>query len=79
MVRNFKSEDKGKQVMTADGDLIGTVERTSGSAAHIRPDEDLSKSVRRRLGWTEEGKDTYRLQKSKVDRITDDGIHLKDD
>lgn len=77
MVRNFKSEDKGKRVVTADGDMVGTVDRASGSSAHIKPDEDLSRSIRRRLGWTEEGEETYQLQKSKIDSITDDEIRLK--
>lgn len=78
MVRDFKSEDKDKKVVTADGDMVGTVERASGSSAHIEPDEDLSRSIRRRLGWTEEGEETYRLEKSKVDRITSDEIRLKE-
>jgi hypothetical protein len=79
MVRNFNSEDEGKRVVTADGDMIGTVKQTSGSSAHVEPDENLSSSTRRRLGWTEEGEETYRLKKSNVDRITDDEIHLKKD
>jgi hypothetical protein len=77
MVRDFKSDDKGKRVVTADGDMVGTVERASGSSAHIKPERDLSRSVRRRLGWSEEEAETYRLQKSKIDSITDDEIRLK--
>jgi hypothetical protein len=64
-------------VVTADGDMVGRVEEASGSSAHIKADEDLSRSIRRRLGWTEEGEETYRLQKSNVDRITDDEVRLK--
>lgn len=79
MVRDFKSDDKGKEVMTADGVMVGTIDRTSGSSAHVRPDDELSRSIRRRLGWTEEGSETYRLEKSKVDRITDDEVRLKAD
>lgn len=79
MVRDFKSEDEGMKVMTADGDVIGTVERVSGSMAHVKPDEDLSRSIRRRLGWSEEGEETYELRKSNVDSIDDDGVHLKED
>lgn len=77
MVRDFMSEDEGKRVVTADGDTIGMVKSTSGSTAHVTPDEDLSQSIRRRLGWTEEGEETYRLQTSNVDRIDDDEIRLK--
>lgn len=77
MVRNFKSEDANKRVMTADGDMVGTVDRISGSTAHVKPDESLSQSIRRRLGWSEQGMDTYTLRKSKVEEITDDEIRLK--
>jgi flavin-dependent dehydrogenase len=79
MPRDFESEDEGKRVVTADGDAVGTVESTSGSAAMITADEGLSRSVRRRLGWTEEDETEYRLETSKVDRITDDEIRLKHD
>lgn len=77
MVRDFRSEDEGKSVMTADGDMVGTVDSIAGSAAHVKPHDDLSRSTRRRLGWSGEGEDTYELQHSKVDKITDDGIHLR--
>lgn len=77
MVRDFKSSDEGMTVMTADGDEVGMVERVAGSRAHIKPSASLDRSTRRRLGWTEEGEETYQLQKSKVQKIDDDGIHLK--
>ncbi len=77
MARNFQSEDEGKSVVTADGDMVGTVDSVSGSTAHIKPDENLSQSIRRRLGWSEEGEDSYELRHSKVDSITSDEIQLK--
>lgn len=77
MARNFKSSDEGMDVFTADGDHVGTVERASGATAHIKPHSGLSRSMRRRLGWTEEGEDTYRLKKDHVKSIDEDGIHLK--
>ena len=79
MVRNFSSKDKGKRVVTADGDMVGTVQRASGSTAHVAIDDDLAQNTRRRLGWTEEGEETYQLRKSNVDRIEDDEIRLKRD
>jgi hypothetical protein len=77
MVRNFRSEDEGKSVVTADGDIVGHVEQTSGSMAHVKTEGGLSQSIRRRLGWTEEGEETYELRKSRVEEITDDEIRLK--
>lgn len=77
MARNFKAKDEGKSVMTADGDIVGTVDSVSGSTAHVRPEESLTQSIRRRLGWSEENEDTYKLRHSDVDEITSDGIRLK--
>ena len=77
MARAFNDDDKGKTVMTADGDTVGTVEDIAGDRAHVRPEADLSRSIRRRLGWTTEGEDVYELKHSAVDDIMDDGIKLK--
>lgn len=77
MSRDFTSDDEGKSVMSADGDMIGTIEETAGSYAHVKPEGDLSQSIRRRLGWTEEGEEMYRLEKSKVDRFSGDEVRLK--
>lgn len=79
MVRNFKDSDEGMEVYTADGDMVGVIESASGSTAHVKPDSGLSRSIRRRLGWTEEGEDTYRLRKANVENIDSDGIHLKEE
>ena len=78
MARNFTPDDEGKRVVTADGDVVGTVDTAAGSSAHVRADENISQSMRRRLGWTEEHQDTFELDQSTIDRITDDEIRLKD-
>lgn len=78
MVRNFKPEDEGKAVMTKDGETVGTVEQTTGAEIHVKPEGGLSQSIRRRLGWAEKDADTYSVQKSNVEEITDDGIRLKE-
>lgn len=77
MARKFKSSDKGLKVMTADGDMVGTIDRISGNNAYVKPDRNLSDSIRRQLEWTEEGKTTYELNHDAVDNIKDDGVHLK--
>lgn len=77
MVRDFEERDEGKRVVTADGEMVGTVEQVQGSRAHVRPGENLARSVRRRLGWSEEDEETYELQKRAVDRIESDEIRLK--
>lgn len=77
MARKFESSDEGKEVVTADGDIVGTIVDVSGSSAHVMPDEDLSQSIRRRLGWTEEDEESYRLENSNVDEFSGDQIRLK--
>lgn len=79
MARNFRSSDEGKEVVTADGDVIGTIDSVSGSTAHVSPDDDLSQSIRRRLGWTEEGEETYRLRSSQVEAFSDDQVQLMEE
>lgn len=77
MARDFKNSDAGKKVMTADGDMVGTIEAIEGSNAHVKPDSGLSKSTRERLGWTKRGEETYRLNHSSVEKISGDEVHLK--
>jgi hypothetical protein len=77
MVRNFNADDKGKHVMTADGDMVGTIRRASGATAHVEPDSGLSESIRNRLGW-EGSEDAYRLPKSRVDRIEGEEVYLRE-
>jgi len=78
MVRQFRSSDKGKTVLSKNGDEIGTVERVSGNKAHVKPASNLSRSVRQRLGWTDEDEEMYELMHSHVSQISNDEIHLKD-
>lgn len=77
MTRQFRAKDQGKHVLTADGDMVGTIDAVKSGRAHVTVDESLSQSVRQKLGWTREGETTYELDSSKVDEIGDDGIHLK--
>jgi hypothetical protein len=77
MARAFEDADEGKKVMTADGDMVGTVEEIHGDRAHVKPDAGLSRGTRRKLGWTQQGEDVYPLKHSSVDAISGDEIHLK--
>jgi hypothetical protein len=77
MSRKFRTADEGMTVMSADGDVIGTVEKVKGDRAHIRPDGSLATSIRQKLGWEREGQETYELHSTSVDEFTDDSIRLK--
>lgn len=76
MTRDFQSDDEGKKVMTADGDMVGTIETVSGSTAHVKPDQNLSRGTRRRLGWSEDD-DVVELPHSEVESISHDEVRLK--
>lgn len=78
MVRKFKAGDKGMIVRTSDGEEVGTVEEVSGDMAQVKPNTSLSQSVRNRIGWTEADQDTYELRHSKVEKIENREVHLKD-
>ena len=77
MVRDFTPEDEGMDVFTTDDEKVGTIEKVKGNIAHVEPEQDLSRSLRRRLGWTDEGMSSYELSTEHVERIDDDGIYLK--
>lgn len=78
MVRNFKAGDKGMTVRTSDGEEVGTVDDVAGDMAQVKPNSSLSQSVRNRIGWTEDDQDTYELRHSKVEKIENREVHLKD-
>lgn len=78
MVRNFKAGDKGMTVRTASGDEVGTIEDVTGDVAQVKPNESLSQSIRNRIGWTEADQDHYELRHSKVEKIDDREVLLKD-
>ena len=79
MVRAFKSSDKGKKVMTADGEMVGTVDAIDGDEAHVAVDSGLSGSIRSKLGWEDANETVYPLKHQNVDKIRGDEIHLKTD
>lgn len=79
MTRHFESKDEGMKVMTADGDMVGTIEKVEGGDAHVKPDAGLSQATRTKLGWTKEGEDVYALKHRNVDKISGNEVHLKSD
>lgn len=77
MARPFKSSDKGKSVVTSDGDKIGRVERVEGDEAHVKPESGLADSIRQRLGMGDSSEEMYVLNHSEVATFSDDEIHLR--
>lgn len=73
----FEKKHEGMKVLTQDGDEVGTIQSIEGTTAHVTPDAGLSESIRRRLGWDDDSTDTFQLSYSKVARVKDDEVHLK--
>lgn len=76
MPEEFSANDRGKRVLTADGEMVGTIEDVAGDRAHVKPDAGLERSIRRKLGWSGE-RDTYELKRSNVSKISDTEVHLQ--
>jgi len=76
MAREFMTQDRGKDVVTADGETVGTIEDIDENTAHVKPDQSLEDSIRSTLGWTTEGKDVYELDHSMVSDISDTKVTL---
>ena len=78
MATMITEEEEGKKVVHGN-DTVGRVVSVEHGTAHIEPDPGLIDSVKSRLGWAERDEDTYPLQESSIDEITDDEIRLRHD
>ena len=76
MCANFSDDDEGKRVVNADGEEIGIVENVHGSTVHVNPDPGVTDTIRSKLGWGDADEETYELDESNVESITDDEIRL---
>ena len=73
----LSDDDEGKHVINSDGEKIGRVVSVEGGAAHVDPDPGLTDTIMSKLGWGEQDdQDTYRLESSEIEKVTDDEIHL---
>lgn len=70
------SADEGKDVVNATGDTIGRVVEVQHGTAHVDPDPGLTDSIMSKLGWAESDEDTYQLDSSAIETVTDDEIHI---
>lgn len=69
--------DEGKRVVDSGGDEIGRVVEVRGGDAYVDPDPDAADSLKSRLGWGDaQTEETYRLDASHVDAVTDDAVHV---
>lgn len=69
-------DDEGKRVNNANGDEVGRVVEVEHGTAHVEPDPGLTDAILSKLGWGDSDEDTYRLDSSSVEAVTDDEIRL---
>ena len=75
MSEPITEEDQGKQIVTADGESIGTVMKVDAGVAHVNFDSDLPESVRQRFDWGDQ--DDYTLQETEIESVTDDEVVIR--
>ena len=72
----LSDSDEGKKVVNASGQSIGRVVEVRGDTAHVDPDPGMTDTIKSKLGWGESDEETYRLQASRIDTVTDDEVRL---
>lgn len=69
--------DTGKTVVNASGETVGTVIDVDGTTAHVEPDPGLTDKLAAKLGWGDADEDTFRVDSTSVETVTDDEIRLE--
>lgn len=77
MARDFTDDDRNKNVVTAEGDRIGTVRDVNGGRATVERDQDkdLTDKIKDLLGWDDD--ESNELRNEHVDSYGDDEIQLR--
>ena len=77
MARNFRDDDRDKDVVTAEGDRIGTIRDVNDDRATVdRDDESLTDKVKSMLGWGDDD-DSNEIRNEHVDDVGDDEVRLR--
>lgn len=72
----LSDSDEGKHVINATGETIGRVVEVQHGTAHVDPDPGLTDSIMSKLGWADSDEDTYQLDSSAIESVTDDEIRI---
>jgi len=72
----LSDSDEGKRVINNHGDEIGRVVEVRQGTAHVDPDPGLTDAIRSKLGWGSGDEDTYRLDTSNIETVTDDEVRI---
>lgn len=75
--RRFDSSDEGKQVLTADGDVLGMVERVELGTAYVKPNPGLLKGSGSVIIGPWNPSEPLRLDDRHVETVQDEAVVLK--
>lgn len=80
MARDFTDDDRNKDVVTPDGDRIGTVSNVREGRPYVRTNDDADQGVmdkiRSMLGW-EDDEDEHELRDEHIDSVDDNSVRLR--
>jgi hypothetical protein len=71
------ADDEGKNVINASGDQVGRVIEVEHGNAYVDPDPGLTDTIRSKLGWGEGDEESYQLDTSSIESVSDNEIHLR--
>lgn len=69
-------DDEGKNVVNANGEQVGRVVAVEHGQAHLDPDPGLTDTIRSKLGWGNDDDESFRLDNSSIESVSDNEIHL---
>lgn len=75
----FTAEDHDKDVVTAEGEPVGVVERVVDEGPQVRANRQVPDDIGRQLGFDTPGESdstTSTLQREHIDTVTDEEVRL---
>lgn len=72
----FTAQDEGKDVLV-DDETVGIVATVEHGTAYVDPDPSVTDDIKARFDWGENEDDTYPLDESVVETVTDDAIRVR--
>ncbi|MFC4448664.1 PRC-barrel domain containing protein [Halorussus aquaticus] len=72
----FSDSDEGKPVVMGE-EKVGMITQVEGGTAYVDPDASITDKIKATLDWGDRDEDTYPLEESRVDAITDDEVRLR--
>jgi len=74
MQRTFRPTDRGKQLLNADGERVGTITGVSDDVAHVRSDCDADEV--NCVTWTDD-QECFLIDVDRIERIDPGAARLK--